>query len=859
MKKIIYSLVIFSILLSVCDVASAKRKKKDNEKDKKEQKTAYQKLFDGKDKISADGLMKIHLMEGKVWVEFPLSLLGKDMALASSIEETSDNGEGVVGQFAGRYMPVRFTRADSMLQMRVIFTKKMSYDGEEEGVNKSLDQSNIGGIFKTFRIKAYTPDSTAVVVDMTSAFMEHSFYTNPFAALGGNSMFGYVERKAELEKEKSNLAGIAAYDNNIVVKGNFTYTVDHYAFGMMIYQGIPVTSLINKFLILLPEDPMRPRIADTRIGIKPVTQPLWNGKGGLEKTYFTRRWRLEPVDEVKYRAGKELVDVKKPIIFYMDTIFPQEWKPYIKIGVEEWNAAFEKIGFKNVVRVVEFPKNDPNFDANNVNFSTIRYASLWMSSPQMSMHVDSRTGEILNSSMYIFNNLINNFYFTRAGQTMVVDPRVRAYELPADIQGEMLRVQMMQLAGKCLGLIPNPAGSYAYPVDSLRSATFTQKYGISASVLDNVMCNYIAQPEDVQKGTRLTPKGVGEYDLFAIQWLYKPILEAKTPKDEVDILNRWIQEKQGSPAYRFAYQQANLGGDPTAKAKDLGDDHIKAMKYMLKNIKAGLLNYFTWFADKDKTMDVRRRMHEELTDLFDDGVNNIMSYIGGIRVNEVYVGDALPSYEFIPKAKQKEALDYLLMLAKDLSWMDDVERQQEFEIKDLLAESTRMGILNGLLDRVAVVELSAEKGGEYTPEAYVNDLYKVVWEGTLKGRSLTKVERELQQTFLGCIITTSAVNEPVFKFEASNKYGFKDKSYWWVTSDEKLGTKQTVRKKDATNLFTPAPSIRVNRYSTSARYYDLLLKTQDMLKNAIFSSKGDTRQHYEYLLYKIGKSLEKKK
>ncbi len=193
--------------------------------------------------------------------------------------------------------------------------------------------------------------------------------------------------------------------------------------------------------MLLPEETMRPRIADARIGVQPVKHSVWNGKGKLERVNYSRRWRVEPVDEKKYVAG-ELVDVKKPIVFYMDTIFPQEWKPYIKAGVEEWNSAFEKIGLKNVIRVMEFPKNDSLFDANNIKYSTIRYAPVWMSTPQMSMHIDNRTGEILNSSMYVFNNLISNLYFTRAVRTMAVDPRVRAYELPMDVLGEMIRVQI---------------------------------------------------------------------------------------------------------------------------------------------------------------------------------------------------------------------------------------------------------------------------------------------------------------------------------------------------------------------------------------------------------------------------------
>lgn len=268
-----------------------------------------------------------------------------------------------------------------------------------------------------------------------------------------------------------------------------------------------------------------------------------------------------------------------------------------------------------------------------------------------------------------------------------------------------------------------------------------------------------------------------------------------------------------------------------------------------------MANYFDWFTERDKTLDYRRRVREELVDLFTRGVDNVASYIGGIQVNEVYAGDAVPSYEFIPKSKQKEAMNYLLALAKDVAWVDDVKRQQEFEIKDLQAEKVQMRILGTLLERISVVELSAEKGGNYSPEDYVNDLYRVVWEGTLKKRSLSKTERELQLVFLGSIITTSTVTAPAAKFDASNAIRFRNKSYWRTPAIQ-IGKSSDEAQ---VSFFVPVQPIRVSSYSTSARYYDLLLRTRDMLREALPSSTGDTRQHYEYLLFKIKQSLEKKK
>ena len=340
--------------------------------------------------------------------------------------------------------------------------------------------------------------------------------------------------------------------------------------------------------------------------------------------------------------------------------------------------------------------------------------------------------------------------------------------------------------------------------------------------------------------------------MYAIHWLYKPIPEAETPDAEKIVLDKWIQERQGDPIYRFAYQQPQIGGDPTAKVKDLGNDHIKALDYMLKNIKVGMANYFEWFADNDKTLYNRRRLRDELVDLFYTGVQNVASYIGGIQINEVYAGDVVPSNEFVPKSKQKEALNYLLELAKDVAWVDDVEHQQEFEIENSKVKSMQIDILNTLLGRIPVVELSADKGGDYFPEEYVSDLYHAIWEGTLNKRSLSKVEQELQLAFLGSIITTSTVTAAATKFSASNMIGFRNRSYWEI---QRLRTGETSDNGEI-SFFTPVKSLHVSNYSSAARYYDLLLRTQKILKEALLVSSGDTKQHYEYLLFKIKQSLD---
>lgn len=339
------------------------------------------------------------------------------------------------------------------------------------------------------------------------------------------------------------LKDVDAFDNNIMVTCELGFIENQYLFGAfkVIPGDVKVSVTTNKMLMLLPEEPMRPRLADPRLGVSfmEVSQ-VENDRKGLKSTFYTKRWRVEPVDEAAHRRG-EMVEVKKPIVFYMDTLMPKEWQPYIKEGIEAWNEAFEKIGFKDVVRVMDFPKDDPDFNANNIKYSTIRYAPLWLDI-QNSMHVDPRTGEILNASLYIYDGLVSGLKTNRMLTTMATDPSVRTTRFSEEMIGELIRVEVMREAGINLGLVYNAGASAVYPVDSLRSPSFTREHGLSPSVMDYVPCNYIAQPGDVEKGVRMVPGGLGEYDYYVIRWLYEPIQTASMPKDEFATLDRWIRE-----------------------------------------------------------------------------------------------------------------------------------------------------------------------------------------------------------------------------------------------------------------------------------------------------------------------------
>ena len=866
MRNILYICFLSFFLFGWGVQGQAKKKNKE----KKETLTAYQKLFKGKQVKTAHGLMTVHKIEDKVLVEFPVRLLGKDMMLTSSIENISDNGEGVVGQFAGYGLPFCFTRLDSTLQARIFLIDKPLNNSLETNWNEAIERSNAGGVYGTFKIKAYTPDSTAVVVDMTPLFMEYSPYTTPFTAIGGNSFFGLISREHEYKKECSMLKDVDAFDNNIMVTCELGFVENQYLFGAfkVIPGDVKVSVTTNKMLMLLPEEPMRPRLADPRLGVSfmEVSQ-VENDRKGLKSTFYTKRWRVEPVAEAAHRRG-EVVEVKKPIVFYMDTLMPKEWQPYIKEGIEAWNEAFEKIGFKDVVRVMDFPKDDPDFNANNIKYSTIRYAPLWLDM-QNSMHVDPRTGEILNASLYIYDGLVSGLKTNRMLTTMATDPSVRTTRFSEEMIGELIRVEIMREAGINLGLVYNAGASAVYPVDSLRSPSFTREHGLSPSVMDYVPCNYIAQPGDVEKGVRMVPGGLGEYDYYVIRWLYEPIPTVTTLKDEFATLDRWIREGRTNPKYRFG-KVPYYYYDPRCFTGDLGDDHLKALEYAVNNLKITVRNFYDWYAEGDEDLSLRSQLYNSLRGQLQKRINDVSVNLGGFYQMEAFSTEKEPSYVVVPGTIQKAAVKCMIDMAKDLAWLENKAVEKKLEIRNSNVDQIRSFILGTLTFRLKYVALGAEKGGDYSLVEYVEDIYRNVWDGTLKNRPLEKYEMDLQKEFLGSVVASSTIATTAGNF--TPRRGITMVGHEGAISPKTIDRKQLdlIREQLAVlpekgmnpeerNGFYPTMRVVIpGDYIPVNYYFDMLFKIQDLLKGAVTKSSGETKLHYEYLLYKINKMLANK-
>lgn len=842
-RKIIYFSLLSLLLLFTVQDACARKKK---EKSAKTEIKGYENHL--KDCVASDstGLMIMHRTKDKVLVEFPVRLLEKEMLLASSIINISDNGEGVVGQFTSPEVMFRFVRNGKKLEARMMTNQPlMREETGKEGVASSLLKSASGGVYKSFKIEAFAKDSSSVLVNLAPLFLEHSDYSNPFSSYAPNSMYGMVTRKFRCDTSRSFLKDIHSYPDNISVTCVLGYDVDYTAFGTITMQrNVPVTVTAARMLVLLPETPMDIRYANQKVNTAFLVRKQYvDEMSPLKSTHLVKRWRLEPSDKAAFKRG-EKVEPKKPIVFYIDTLMPDSWKLYIKEGVEEWNKSFEKIGYLNAVQAKEWPKGT-DFSSSNIRHSSICYAPDWMYMAQTSMHTDPRTGEILNASVYIHHNFLSLLYSGRCTQTMASDPTARTLTLSEKQMGELLKVGIAQQVGRCLGLTDNMGASYHYPVDSLRSAEFTRQHGLTASVMDNIMCNYIAQPEDVEKGAVLVQPGIGPYDYFPIRYLYAPVVADK-PEKELVTLNKWVEDAYTAHEYHYGPRQEFYAlYDPTALYWDLGDDPFKAADYQIQNLKISIANFMKWYAKEDYDISRRAELYASLIKLFTNRAMELSFWIGGLYLDEGKEGISFP----VSKEMQQKALNYLVKMSMDLDWLTNAEVKSSLELQDLIVDKTRKYIFQLLFDRIRYVALCSEKSdGEYSVKNYMDDIHSIVWKGVLQNRVLTNTEMLYQNAFIDYLVKNISKNMGGGTAkDAGRQQALRGDSFKMDIFNEANSFVMGWQAQDI---------VPVNSHQDASVYWDMLLKIRNLLSSRISSASPDMKEYYGFLIYKINQILD---
>ena len=730
------STFLFCLLLSLNLNAQKPSVKEDAKKSKKEK--TYKDIIT-KEAITDNGLFDIHKVKEKYYYEINDTLFGREMLMVTRIAKTA-SGLGFGGGKQNTQV-LRWQKKDNKILLRVVSHNVVASDSLP--VNEAVLNSNFEPILYSFKIESKGIDSTSTLIEVTKLFSED------VKPLG----FPQSRRKgykiSSLNSKKSFIESIKSYPENIESRHVKTYNSSSPPSN----SSTGTISLeINNSMILLPKVPMKRRYFDQRVGWFARSQVDYGLDVQESKSLkYLDRWRLEVKDEdlEKFKNG-ELVTPKKQIVYYIDRATPVKWRKYLKQGIEDWQIAFEEAGFKNAIIAKDPPtkEEDPDWSPEDVRYSVVRYLASPIPNANGPHVSDPRSGEILESDINWYHNvmtLLRNWFFV---QTAAINEDARGVSFDDEVMGRLIRFVSAHEVGHTIGLPHNMGSSSAYPVDSLRSATFTKKYGTAPSIMDYARFNYIAQPED--KGVALMPD-IGVYDKHSVRWGYRPIPDAKTAKDEKKTLDKWIRDNENSLMHRFG----SAGIDPSSQTEDLGDDAVKASEYGILNLKRIIPNLNKWTSEDGKDYSDLQTMYGQVLSQFNRYMGHVSSNIGGVYQYYKTYDQEGPVYTHVKKSHQKKCMNFLNdQLFETPTWMIDNNILNKIEFAGITnrIRSTQSRTLNSILDfgkMARLIENEAINGkAAYTLIDMMSDLKRGIWKELYTHKTIDVYRRNLQLAYL---------------------------------------------------------------------------------------------------------------
>ena len=713
--------------------------KKPEKSDKEKKEKTYSDIITDK-ALTDHGVFDVHKIEDKYFFEINDSLLGRDMMMVTRVVKMATELPLRAHKLSEQVL--RWEKFNNNILLRVASYSNFANDSLP--IKEAVSNSNFEPIIASFKIEVKNEEKNSTVIDVSNLFKSDI------------KAFGFPQRSrksyklSSLDSKLSMVESMKSFPLNIEVRHIKTYKSSDSNNGQ-------VSMLLNNSIILLPKEPMRRRYFDQRVGWitnRQVDYGLDNQEA--ETVRYLRRWRLEVKDEdiKKFKKG-ELVEPKNPIVFYIDPGTPIKWRKYIKQGIEDWQTAFEEAGFKNAIIAKDPPtkEEDPDWSSEDIRYSVFRYLASTTINANGGQVADPRSGEILQFDVNWYHNVLKltrNWWIVQTG---AVNPDARSVELKNEIAGEGVRFVAAHEVGHAIGLPHNMGSSSAYPVDSLRSATFTKKYGTAPSIMDYARWNYVAQPGD--DGVALMPSywdtpNVGVYDKYSIKWGYKPILDV-SEEEEKKILRSWIREKEDDLAYRYG----DPGIDPSSQTEDLGDDAIKASEYGIANLKRIVPNLIEWTTIDGEDYDDLQEIYNTVLSQFRRYMGHVTTNVGGVYQYYKTSDQDGAVYTHVDKNHQKACVEFLNKhLFETPYWMIDKNILNKIEFAGMTnrVRALQSSYLNNLLDfgRMArMIENEAFNGiNAYALQEMMVDLKNGLWKELKSNKQIDVYRRNLQRTYI---------------------------------------------------------------------------------------------------------------
>jgi len=768
---------------------------------------------------SKKGLFKTYRLDDKWFFEIPDTLLNREMLVVSRLNKVPAGVSVGNQQYGGEELNEQVWQWER--RGKQVFIRVPSYSIRADSTSdmyQSVKNSNLSTILASFDIKSYNKDTTGVVIDVTD------FYNGDVMAIGATDELRKAYKTTVLDPTRSYIDTIKTFPLNVEVVTSKTYRtmespIDN-SIGAVTYE-------FNTSMLLLPKKPVRARLTDPRVGYFGQTQTDYGSDAQkAEKTAYIHRWNLVPKDTAAYLRG-ELVDPVKPIVIYIDPATPKKWVPYLIAGINDWQVAFQEAGFKNAIIGKEAPtaKEDPEFSVDDSRYSVVRYFASNISNAYGPHISDPRSGQILETHIGWYHNVMNllrNWVFV---QTAAADPSFRKAKFSDAQMGELIRFVSSHEIGHTLGLPHNFGSSYAYPVDSLRSKTFTNTHGTAPSIMDYARFNYIAQPGDGV--TKFHPE-IGEYDKWAIKWGYTWFPGNLSPKQEREKLDVWTVAKAGNPLYYYGRQGTSL--DPRLQNEDLGDNAMKASAYGIANLKRILPNVEKWTYEKGKDYSDLKEIYGEVINQFSRYMGHVTTNIGGMSENFKTYDQKGAVYTYLPKSKQREAISFLnTQLFATPLWMINNTELNKFDNGVLLnnIKGVQTRTLGNILSAPRFARLLDNETKNGAATAYtLPELFKDLHTGIFPTTRPDAFKRNLQRAYvdrLGSLMTQEMEMPPKVSPDVIANFGATPISV--ALSD----IRPLVRAELKSLLVTAKARSVAGDTLTRAHYDDLIIRINDIL------------------------------